>query len=60
MKLLHVRHVVSENVRVLEAAEALRNEDFARLGRLMYASHDSLCDDLEISPPSSMLFRDRP
>jgi galactokinase len=50
-ELLRARHVVSENARVLEAVEALRGEDFATLGRLMYASHDSLRDDFEISTP---------
>jgi galactokinase len=50
-ELLRARHVVSENARVLEAAEALRDEDFASLGRLMYASHYSLRDDFEISTP---------
>jgi galactokinase len=50
-ELLRARHVVSENARVLEAVEALRGEDFAVLGKLMYASHDSLRDDFEISTP---------
>jgi galactokinase len=50
-ELLRARHVVSENARVLEAVEALQDEDFAALGRLMYASHDSLRDDFEISTP---------
>jgi galactokinase len=50
-ELLRARHVVSENARVLEAVEALRGEDFAVLGQLMYASHDSLRDDFEISTP---------
>ena len=43
------RHVVSENARVLEAAEALNNGDFDHFGRLMYASHASLRDDYEVS-----------
>ena len=50
-ELLRARHIVSENARVLEAVEALRREDFSALGRLMYASHDSLRDDFEISTP---------
>ena len=50
-ELLRARHIVSENARVLEAVEALRREDFAGLGRLMYASHASLRDDFEISTP---------
>jgi galactokinase len=43
------RHVVSENQRVLDAAKALRSNDAAGAGRLMYASHASLRDDYEVS-----------
>jgi galactokinase len=43
------RHVVSENQRVLAAAEALRTQDLAALGNLMYESHTSMRDDYEIS-----------
>jgi galactokinase len=43
------RHVVSENARVLEAVEALRARDFARLGALLDASHASLRDHYEVS-----------
>ena len=43
------RHVVTENARVLEAAEAMRAGDAARLGALMDASHASLRDDFEVS-----------
>jgi galactokinase len=50
-ELLRARHIVSENARVLEAVEVLRKKDFAGLGRLMYASHDSLREDFEISTP---------
>ncbi|WP_223466671.1 galactokinase [Massilia soli] len=42
------RHVVSENLRVLEAAEGV---DAARFGELMNASHASLRDDYEVSIP---------
>jgi galactokinase len=45
------RHVVTENRRVLEAVEALRKHDFVAFGRLMYASHQSLRDDYEVSTP---------
>ena len=45
------RHVVSENARVLEAAEALRRGDLDSLGSLMSASHVSLRDDFEVSTP---------
>lgn len=45
------RHVVTENARVLESIEALRDRDFKRLGELMYASHISMREDYEISTP---------
>jgi galactokinase len=45
------RHVVSENARVLAAADALRANDLDRLGALMSASHVSLRDDFEVSTP---------
>jgi galactokinase len=50
-ELKRARHVVSENARVLEAVEALKNGDFDEFGRLMYASHASLRDDYEVSTP---------
>ncbi len=50
-ELRRARHIVSENVRVLAAVEALRAEGFQELGRLMYASHASMRDDFEISTP---------
>jgi galactokinase len=43
------RHVVSENARVVEAADALAAGDLAQLGRLMSASHASLRDDYQVS-----------
>ena len=45
------RHVVSENARVLEAAQALEDGDVAALGPLLNASHASLRDDFEVSTP---------
>lgn len=44
-----VRHVVSENARVLSAVKALRTGDLDALGRLMTASHESLRDDFRVS-----------
>ena len=44
-----VRHVVTENERTVEAAEALRAGDLERVGRLMALSHRSLRDDYEVS-----------
>jgi len=43
------RHVISENERTREAAWAIQAADWATVGRLMYASHDSLRDDYEVS-----------
>ncbi|PYS69449.1 MAG: galactokinase [Acidobacteria bacterium] len=43
------RHIVTENVRVLAAAEALEQGDLGRFGELMYESHRSLRDDFEVS-----------
>ncbi|MBV9574483.1 MAG: galactokinase [Acidobacteriales bacterium] len=43
------RHVVTENARVLRAANALKAGDLATLGKLMYESHTSLKDDYEVS-----------
>jgi galactokinase len=43
------RHVISENQRVLDAAEALRASDLNRFGLLMYESHRSLQQDYEVS-----------
>jgi galactokinase len=43
------RHIVTENARVLRAAEALRSGRLEDFGREMYASHESLRDDYEVS-----------
>jgi len=43
------RHVITENQRTLEAAEAFERQDFRSAGELMYASHDSLRNDYEVS-----------
>ncbi|MBW6456756.1 MAG: galactokinase, partial [Trueperaceae bacterium] len=50
--LRRARHVIGENARTLEAADALADGDVARLGRLMDASHESLRDDYEVSSPA--------
>ena len=42
-------HVVTEDRRVLEAAEALRKHDFAEFGRLMHEAHISMRDNYEAS-----------
>lgn len=43
------RHVVTENARVLAAADALEKGELERFGRLMAESHASLRDDYEVS-----------
>ena len=43
------RHVIGENQRTLDAADALVAGDWARVGELMFASHVSLRDDYEVS-----------
>lgn len=43
------RHVISENARVLGAANALKAGNLARFGQLMNDSHRSLRDDYEVS-----------
>ena len=43
------RHVVTEDVRTLEAVAAMRAGDLTRLGELMNASHLSLRDDYQVS-----------
>jgi galactokinase len=46
------RHVLTENERVRQGAEALRAGDVAAFGRLMSASHASSRDDFENSSPA--------
>jgi galactokinase len=46
-----VRHVVTENQRVLDTAAALRSDGPLAIGELMDASHASLRDDFEVSTP---------
>ena len=50
-ELRRARHIVTENARVIRATECLRHKDFEAFGHLMYASHDSMRDDYEISTP---------
>jgi galactokinase len=45
------RHVVTEAERVRKAEEALAAYDLRGFGRLMKASHASLCEDFEVSSP---------
>ncbi|WP_158882570.1 galactokinase [Amycolatopsis anabasis] len=46
-----VRHVVTENQRVLDVVELLRADRLAEIGPLLDASHTSMRDDYRISTP---------
>jgi galactokinase len=46
-----VRHVVTENARVVAMRGALTTGDMVQAGRLMDASHESMRDDYEVSTP---------
>jgi galactokinase len=43
------RHVIGENERTTQTATALRAGKYEEVGQMMYASHDSLRDDYEVS-----------
>ncbi|HQL46853.1 MAG TPA: galactokinase [Bacteroidales bacterium] len=43
------KHVITENGRTLDAIKALENNDIELFGRLMNESHDSLCNDYEVT-----------
>jgi galactokinase len=47
--LLRARHIISENLRTVAAAEAFGNGDLVRLGRLMAEAHWSYSRDFEAS-----------
>ena len=46
-----VRHIVTENQRVLDTVETLREQGPRAIGDLLLASHASMRDDFEISVP---------
>lgn len=46
-----VKHLLSENERTLLFVEALRSSDWEIAGQLMYASHESLASDYQVSCP---------
>lgn len=46
-----VRHAVSENIRTMDAVEALTQNNLIAFGELMNESHCSLRDDYEVSCP---------
>lgn len=43
------KHVISENGRVIEAVNVLKDNNIIRFGELMNQSHDSLKDDYEVT-----------
>lgn len=47
--LKRVKHVVSENERVLKTVDALSSGDIGAVGEDLYGSHSSLRDDFEVS-----------
>lgn len=50
--LRRARHVVTENQRTVDAAQALATHDLVRMGQLMAESHVSMRDDFEITVPA--------
>ncbi|KAL7053706.1 hypothetical protein AAHC03_026887 [Spirometra sp. Aus1] len=44
-----LRHILTENDRVLQAVNAMKSADLVSLGKLMQESHASMRDDFEIS-----------
>jgi galactokinase len=46
-----VKHLISENERTLLFVEALKDSDWKTAGHLMYASHESLALDYQVSCP---------
>lgn len=49
---LRAHHVITENLRTLDAAQAMSDGDANTLGALMNSSHESLRDDYEVSGPA--------
>lgn len=48
-KYLKALYVIQENNRVLEASKAIKEGDLAKLGKLMYASHEGLQHQYKVS-----------
>jgi galactokinase len=46
-----LKHLISENQRVLRFSEAIENQDFSLVGRILSESHTSLRDEYEVSCP---------
>lgn len=45
------KYVIEENMRLMEACEALKHGDIERVGLLMYATHKGLREQYEVSTP---------
>lgn len=45
------KYVVEENMRVVQAGEALLQDDFEKLGMLLYQSHQGLSNEYQVSCP---------
>lgn len=52
------RHIITENKRVIQLQQALEAGDLNEVGQAMYASHDSLKNDYEVSCPELDLLVD--
>ncbi|MDO3384748.1 galactokinase [Gilvimarinus sp. SDUM040013] len=52
MEYRRAKHVISENDRTLEFAEALTRGDYGQVSALMRASHQSMKNDFEITVPA--------
>lgn len=52
------RHAIGEIARTIEAATAIKANEWPQIGQLMYASHNSLRDDYEVSCPELDLLVD--
>jgi len=51
IELRRARHVLTENLRVTRAVDAIESGDLLELGRCLRESHRSLRDDFEVSVP---------
>jgi galactokinase len=51
--LKRARHVITENIRTVAAADALMRNDMVELGRLMHEAHISYSQDFEASCPEA-------
>ena len=47
------RFIVEENQRLLDGCDHLKNNDLDAFGKLMYASHEGLSKEYEVSCPES-------